>query len=121
MSGLENRLNRPETKELIARVQKAAVTVASNDGGILPLEMSLKGSVVLNIGKSSAGDVFSKRLKRYMSVDCIQANPDSIAKIRKRLSAYNRVIVAVHTEKYAAYQGLLNEIAFRHLFPFLYI
>ena len=118
LSGLENRLTRPETKDLIARIQKAAVTVASNDGGALPLEMSLKGSVVLNIGKSSAGDVFSKRLKRYLSVDCIQANPDSIAKIRKRLSAYDRVIVAIHTEKYAPYQSLLNEIAIKK--PLIY-
>ena len=111
ISGLEKRLNRPETKDLLGRLQKAAVTVASNDGKILPLEMSLKGSVILNIGKSSGGDAFYQRLKRYLSVDFIQANPDSIHSIRKRLSAYNRIIVAVHTEKYAAYQSLLSELS----------
>ena len=118
ISGLDKRLNRPETKDLMNRLQKAAVTVASNDGKILPLEMSLKGSVVLNIGKSSQGDAFCQRLKRYFSVDCIQANPDSIASIRKRMASYNRIIVAIHTEKYAAYQSLLNDLSIKK--PLIY-
>ena len=111
LSGLDKRLNRPETKELMAKLQKAAVTVASNDGGILPLEMSLKGSVVLNVGKSSGGDTFYQQLKRYLTIDRIQANPDSISSMRKRLGKYERVIVAIHTEKYAPYQAMLNELA----------
>lgn len=52
LSGLEKRLNRPETKELILRLQKAAITVPANVSGILPLDSKLKGTVVLNIGKT---------------------------------------------------------------------
>ena len=119
VSGLDKRLNRPETKKLLTRMQKAAVTVASNEGKILPLEMSSKGSVILNLGKSSNGDIFYQRMKRYFSVDCIQANPDSLTAIRKRLSAYDRVIVAIHTEKYASYQSLLNDLSMKK--PLIYV
>ncbi len=52
LSGLEKRLNRPETKELILRLQKAAITVPANVSGILPFDSKLKGTVVLNIGKT---------------------------------------------------------------------
>jgi hypothetical protein len=34
MSGLENRLKRPETKDLLDRLEKASVTVVGNEGGI---------------------------------------------------------------------------------------
>jgi len=119
LSGLDKRINRPETRELMSRLQKAAVTVASNKGGVLPIEMSLKKTVVLNISKSSHGNAFYQQLKRSLSVDLIQANPDSIATIRERLSAYSRIIVAVHTEKYGAYQGMLNELA--SMKPLVYV
>lgn len=121
LSGLDKRLKTPETNELMTRLQKAAVTVANNDGGMLPLDMSLKGTVILNIGKSSGGNAFFQRLKRYLSVDCIQANPDSLAVIRKRLSAYDRILVAIHTEKYAAYQSLLNEMAVAKPLTYVYL
>ena len=50
LSGLEKRLNRPETKELILRLQKAAITVPANVMESC-LGFKLRGTVVLNIGK----------------------------------------------------------------------
>lgn len=111
LSGLEQRLNQPHTQALKERMQKAAVTVASNEGGVLPIEMNLKGTAVLNIGKPSDVQGFYNRLKRYLAVDCIQANADSIEKLRKRLLGYDRIIVAIHTEKYDAYKPLLNTLS----------
>ena len=61
MSGLEKRLNHPKFQQLRERLEKAAVTVVSNDGGILPLEVDLKHTAVLHIGKSSHGKVFYQR------------------------------------------------------------
>ena len=119
LSGLEHRLNRPEAKELKERLQKAAVTVASNAAGILPLEMNLKGTVVVNIGKPSEGQVFHKRLNRYISADRIQANADSLVTLRKRLANYERVIVVFHTEKYDAYKSLLNTLSEQK--PLIYV
>ena len=63
ISGLDKRLNRTEVAELISRLQKAAITVVNNTGGVLPLDAKLRGTTVLNIGKPSSGLEFYSRLK----------------------------------------------------------
>ena len=119
LSGLEQRLNHPGVQQLMDRLEKAAVTVVSNDGGILPLDVDQKKVVVLNIGTPAKGKAFCNQLKKYMQVDCIQAHPDSITSISKRLGNYEKVIVAIHTEKYAAYQSMLNTLSAR--LPLVYV
>ena len=119
LSGLENRLNRPHVQQLMDRLEKASVTLVSNDGGILPLEADMKQSAILHIGKASEGKVFHEQLEKYMKVDSFTAHPDSIASISKRLSQYKRIIVAVHTETYAAYQPMLNSLAGK--LPLVYV
>lgn len=121
LSGLEQRLNRPETKALKERMQKASVTVASNAAGILPLEMNLKGTVVVNIGKPSEGLAFYKRFNRYISADRLQANADSLVTLRKRLEKYERIIVVLHTEKYDAYKPLLNTLSEKKPLVYVYL
>lgn len=119
LSGLEQRLNHPGVQQLMDRLEKAAVTVVSNDGGILPLGVDQKKVAVLNIGTPAKGKAFCNQLKKYMQVDCIQAHPDSITSISKRLGNYEKVIVAIHTEKYAAYQSMLNTLSAR--LPLVYV
>lgn len=119
LSGLEQRLNHPGVQQLMDRLEKAAVTVVSNDGGILPLDVDQKKVAVLNIGTPAKGKAFYNQLKKYMQVDCIQAHPDSITSISKRLGNYEKVIVAIHTEKYAAYQSMLSTLSAR--LPLVYV
>ena len=119
LSGLERRLNSPKSQELMDRLEKASVTVVSNDGGILPLDMTLQKTAVLNVGKSTRGEAFQKQLQRYMQIDKIQAHPDSVASLRKRLAGYERVIVAIHTEKYGAYHSMLDDLAGK--LPLVYV
>lgn len=121
MSGLENRLKRPETKTLLERLEKASVTIVGNEGGILPMDVDLKNTAVLQIGKSSQGALFHKQLKKYMGADRIVANPDSIASLTKRLMKYDRVIVTIYTEKYAAYQGMLSSLAAKKPVAYVYL
>jgi beta-glucosidase-like glycosyl hydrolase/CubicO group peptidase (beta-lactamase class C family) len=111
MSGLEQRLKRPETERLLERLEKASVTVMGNEGGILPMELDLKNTAMLTIGKSKESLPFHQKLSQYMKVDRIQAHPDSLTTISKRLAKYERVIVSIHTEKYASYQTMLNNLA----------
>lgn len=120
LSGIEKRLNRPAVQDLLERMEKASVTIVGNEGGLLPMEVDLKNTAILNIGKSSQGKLFHQQLNTYMKVDRIQAHPDSIATLGKRLTKYDRVIVAIHTEKYAAYQGMLASLASRLSLAYVY-
>lgn len=120
LSGIEKRLNRPSTQDLRDRLEKAAVTVVGNEGGVLPMDVDLKNTAILNIGKSSEGKIFHQQLNKYMTVDRILAHPDSITTLSKRLAKYDRVIVAIHTEKYAAYQGMLATLASKLPLSYVY-
>ena len=121
MSGLEQRLKRPEAEQLLERLEKASVTIVGNEGGILPMAVDLKNTAVLQIGKSSQGALFHQQLKKYMGADRIVANPDSVASLTKRLMKYDRVIVTIYTEKYAAYQGMLNSLAAKKPVAYVYL
>ena len=121
LSGLEQRLNTPEAMQLKAKLEKAAVTVVSNDGGVLPMDMRLQGTVLLNIGKPSEGYVFSKELQRYLFHESLQAHPDSITIHRNRLLKANRVVVAVYTEKYDAYKPMLESVAAQLPVTYVYL
>ena len=120
LSGIEKRLMRPATMDLLNRIERAAVTVVGNEGGILPMDVDLKNTAILNIGKSTEGKVFHQQLNKYMKVDRIQAHPDSIATLGKRLVKYDRVIVAIHTEKYAAYQAMLATLSSKLPLAYVY-
>ena len=120
LSGIEKRLNRPSTQDLRDRLEKAAVTVVGNEGGVLPMDVDLKNTAILNIGKSSEGKIFHQQLNKYMKADRILAHPDSITTLSKRLAKYDRVIVAIHTEKYAAYQGMLATLASKLPLSYVY-
>jgi CubicO group peptidase (beta-lactamase class C family) len=111
MSGLEQRLKRPETQQLLERLEKASVTIVGNEGGILPMEVDLKNTALLTIGPSKESLPFHQQLSQYMKVDRVVAHPDSLTTIGRRLAKYERVIVAIHTEKYASYQVMLNNLA----------
>ena len=111
MSGLEQRLKRPETQQLLERLEKASVTIVGNEGGILPMEVDLKNTALLTIGPSKESLPFHQQLSQYMKVDRVVAHPDSLTTIGRRLAKYERVIVVIHTEKYASYQVMLNNLA----------
>ena len=119
LSGLEQRLTRPAARELMDRLEKASVTVVSNDGGILPLDVDQKKTVIFSIGKASQGKAFHEQLSKYMQVDRIHAGSDSIPSLSRRLGKYEKVIVAIHTEKYAAYQSMLATLSAR--LPLVYV
>lgn len=121
LSGLEQRLNTPASLDLKSRLEKAAITVVSNDGGILPMDMRLQGTMLFNIGKATEGTVFSKELQRYLFHESIQAHPDSIVKHRSQLLKAERVVVALYTEKYAAYKPLLDAVASKVPMVYVYL
>ena len=121
LSGLDKRLNSSEAQDLLTRLEKAAVTVVSNDGGILPMHIDQKKTVVYHIGARSQGKAFQSQLSKYMQVAQIYAHPDSITSQSNRLAKYEKIVVAVHTEKYAAYQPMLQTLSAKHPLVYVYL
>lgn len=120
LSGLEKRLNRPETKDLILRLQKAAVTVAANAEGILPLDSKLKGTVVLNIGKTpSSGLSFYNRLQNSIPLSRVVASPESMEAVKRQLLNSKRVIVVINSNDYKKYRPMLESLP--HDLPVIYV
>lgn len=111
LSGLEQRLNTAETKDLMLRLQKAAVTVAVNNEGILPLNSKQTGTVMLNIGKSSSsGLAFYNHLQNSIPLSRITASPENINSIKRQLTNSQRVIVVVSSDDYKKYEAMLTSL-----------
>ncbi len=120
LSGLEQRLNRSETKALILRLHKAAVTVLSNQDNILPLDSDMEGTVVLNIGKTSgSGLAFYQRLRHMMPLSRLVARTDSIEAVKRKLQDYRRVIAVISSDDYKKYESLLKSLSAR--LPVVYV
>ena len=95
--------------------------MVSNDGGILPIEMNVQGTVLFNIGKPTENDVFSPTLRRFLSHKTMQSHPDSITAHRNRLLKADRVVVALYTEKYDAYKPMLDAVAAKVPVVYVYL
>lgn len=109
---IEKRLNTPEVENLINRMKQAAVTVIKNEEEMLPLDLSLSGTVLLSVSPTLTEDYpFYQRLRETLPVTWIRANLDSLAVIRKRIRPAQRVIVAVHDSKIAPYRELIEQLA----------
>lgn len=106
------RLCTPQSDTLIVRMKQAAVTVAKNADDMLPLDLSLSGTVLLSISPTLAENYpFYRRLRETVSVAWMRANLDSISSLERRLRPAQRVIVALHTDKVAPYRALLERLA----------
>lgn len=111
-NGVMSRLNTPETEVLMNKLKQAAVTLVKNEEDVLPLDLSLSGTVLLSISSTLTEDYpFYRSLRETLPVTWIRANLDSLASIRKRIRPAQRVIVAVHDSKVASYKGLIEQLA----------
>ena len=94
------------------RLASAAVTVARDSDGLLPLDLSVPGTVLLSVSPTmTEAYPFYKRINETMPVGWIHADKDSLETIEKRLRPVQRVIVAVHTDKVLPYAPLLAALA----------
>ena len=67
LSGLGTRINTPQTRDLISRLNLAAITVLNNKHDVLPLHPDLKEAAILNVGKPEEIEPFDPQMKRYTS------------------------------------------------------
>lgn len=111
LSGLGTRINTPYTRDLVRRLNLAAVTVLGNAAKVLPLDPAIKDVAVLNVGEAAEIRPFIKQLSEYTHPVEFQLGKDLPAAGRKalrdKLSGYKRILVCVTEHRLAAYQFFL--------------
>lgn len=109
LSGLGARINTPQTRDLIRRLNLAAITVVSNKNRVLPLHTEEGQSMaLLEVGDPKETDVLAKQLSQYTPIVRFRLRPGLTEAegqlLRDSLATYKRTIVAVGEQRLAAYQ-----------------
>lgn len=108
LSGLEQRINSPQTRDLVRRLNLAAITVLNNKNHILPLHTDKEQKIaLLEVGDPGETNALAKQLSRYTSLArfSLRANQteEENQRLRDSLSTYKRIIVAVSEQRLAPY------------------
>lgn len=116
LSGLEQRIDAPQTRDLIRRLNMAAITVLKNENGVLPLQADKERKVaLLEVGKLGETDTLATQMKRYTTVARfrLRANQTEAEnkRLRESLARYQRIIVAVSDQRLAAYRSFFEKFA----------
>lgn len=109
LSGLGARINTPQTRDLIRRLNLAAITVVSNKNRVLPLHTEEGQSMaLLEVGDPKETDVLAEQLSQYTPIVRFRLRPGLTEAegqlLRDSLATYKRTIVAVGEQRLAAYQ-----------------
>lgn len=115
LSGLDTRINTPYTRDLIRRLNLAAITVLGDTKKVLPLDPAVKDVAVLNVGSAARIQPFVKQLSRYIHPVEFQLGKDLPAAERKalkdKLSKYKRILVCVTENTLTSYQSFFKDFA----------
>lgn len=109
LSGLGQRINTPQARDLIRRLNLAAITVLDNQNHVLPLhEDKTKEMALLEVGDSGDMDILAEKLSQYTILKRFRLLPNltdvEASLLKDSLADYNRIIVAVSEQRLAAYQ-----------------
>lgn len=110
--GLEEKLMTPELLSLQQELSKAAVTVLKDSSSLVPLDLSVSGTVLLSVSPTlSEAYPFYHQLRQTFPVNWLHASADSLDVVRARLRPAQRVLVALHSDKVEPYAALLEQLA----------
>lgn len=116
LSGLGQRINTPQTRDLIRRLNLAAITVLNNKNQVLPLHADTSQSVaLLEVGDVGETNPLAQQLSNYVSISRFRLQPN-LAEIQARqlkdsLATYKRIIVAISEQRLAPYQAFFAKFA----------
>lgn len=113
LSGLEQRINTPQVRDLIRRLNLAAITVLDNKKQILPLhEGKAQTMALLEVGDSGETNALAEQMSRYTSLARFRLSPklseEGAQLLRDSLASYKRIIVAVSEQRLAPYQSFFT-------------
>lgn len=116
LSGLEQRINSPQTRDLIRRLNLAAITVLNNKNHILPLHADKEQAIaLLEVGKPGDTEILAKQMSRYTSLARFRLRPNQTEeenqRLRDSLATYKRIVVAVSEQRLAPYHSFFTKFA----------
>lgn len=124
VSGLGTRINTPQTRDLIRRLNLAAITVLNNKDQVLPLYPSKRDGktipnassmALLEVGDPGETDALATQLEKYTPLVRFRVRKEMTAAqekaLRDSLAGYPRVIVAVSEQRLAPYQSFFADLA----------
>lgn len=115
LSGLGSRINTPETRDLIRRLNLSAITVMGNQTKMFPLDPVVKEVAVLNVGDPKEIQPFLQELSRFthpveFQLDKNLTEPQS-KQLQDSLSQYKRILVCVTEHRLVPYQSFFAKFA----------
>lgn len=97
-SRLMRAIDTPGSRDLIRRLTEASITVAKNEGDMLPIGRLQDGPIALvTLGAGAATD-FSAMCSKYSEVDCFHLQGSPTAEQLRRIRANRAIVVAVFTD-----------------------
>ena len=115
LSGLGTRINTPKTRDLMRRLNLAAITVLDNRDEVLPLDPSIGEVAVLNVGEAQEIRPFLKELSQYtrpvefhLGKNLPEADGN---RLRNALAKYKRILVCVTEHRLTPYQNFFAKFA----------
>lgn len=116
LSGLEQRVNSPQARDLIRRLNQAAITVLNNKNHILPLHADKAQRIaLLEVGKPGETETLAKQMSRYASLSRFRLRPNQTEeenrRLRDSLATYKRIVIAVSEQRLAPYHPFFAKFA----------
>lgn len=116
LSGLEQRVNSPQARDLIRRLNQAAITVLNNKNHILPLHADRAQRIaLLEVGKPGETETLAKQMSRYASLSRFRLRPNQTEeenrRLRDSLATYKRIVIAVSEQRLAPYHPFFAKFA----------
>lgn len=122
-STLMANLNTPSVRDLIRRLNLAAITIADNKDKVLPLSPDIQRVAVLEVGSPASYAAFTTQLNKYSPVSTFNLrtdmSPAEQQHLKDTLSTFKRVIVAVTENRLTPYQSFLETFAPKS--PLIYV
>lgn len=116
LSGLEQRVNSPQARDLIRRLNQAAITVLNNKNHILPLHADKAQRIaLLEVGKPGETETLAKQMSRYASLSRFRLRPNQTEeenrRLRDSLATYKRIVIAVSEQRLTPYHPFFAKFA----------
>lgn len=123
MSTLMANLNTPKVRDLIRRLNLAAITVADNKDKVLPMSPDIKEMALLGVGDPKSYEAFGTQLAKYTSIASFHLRPNlsdvEQKQLRDSLAQYKRIIVAVAEDRLIPYESFFDKFAPKS--PIIYV